>query len=617
MPKATLGPSKIESKAAEASSWTALGGLDLLRTRNTLKDLLSQIGATPEFSTYTRHDIAHIDAMLESVDWIIPTDAWKALTAADALLITLSIYVHDLGMLVTKSEFERREEGLFPQFIDELFNDSSPRGIDFRDRLSVLNEADREHFLYEEFVRRHHAVRIERWVNGGSHGEFGASDEAARIVSEVLAPLDQVIRDDVAMLARSHHLDDLADLTRYKINRRYGPSAEEVANLQYAAVVLRTADLLHMTRDRTPMVQYRLASPTDPMGQKEWRKQSAIRAVTPKSGGSGTIEVHASFESAEGFFALMEYLDYCEVQLAASRSWVAATQAAHPEIQAYSFPWGEIDREQIEAKGFDRHQFVFQFDQQKVLELLTGHTLYNDASVAVREVVQNAIDAVRLQSEIGDSATGPLDITVHYDTATRLLTVTDRGVGMNQKTIVEHFLKVGSSSYQTDEFKDKHPGFDSISRFGIGVLSAFMIADEVRVATKVAGSPVGLELVLKSVHGRYLIKNLQSDAESSVAIGDHGTQIALKLRASSGLTHSIEDLLKRWVIVPRCPVYCIIDDGPRVRIGADDVAGALDALLSSRLRPTKNGRRSASARGTVRMSMAKCLTKPTLSPSRA
>ncbi len=39
----------------------------------------------------------------------------------------------------------------------------------------------------------------------------------------------------------------------------------------------------------------------------------------------------------------------------------------------------------------------FTIDQENILQLLVGHTLYNDSSVVVRELVQNAIDAVKLQ----------------------------------------------------------------------------------------------------------------------------------------------------------------------------------------------------------------------------
>src|SRR5690606_18138042 len=131
-----------------------------------------------------------------------------------------------------------------------------------------------------------------------------------------------------------------------------------------------------------------------------------------------------------------------------------------------------------------------------------------DASVAIREIVQNAIDAGRLQNLIGSIDTKhDSDVSVHFDITARRLRVTDRGVGMSEQVVQEHFLRVGSSSYQTKEFRTKHPEFNSISRFGIGVLSAFMIADEIRVST-VAEGHAGKEIVLKSVHGTYLIKDL-------------------------------------------------------------------------------------------------------------
>lgn len=41
----------------------------------------------------------------------------------------------------------------------------------------------------------------------------------------------------------------------------------------------------------------------------------------------------------------------------------------------------------------------FTIAQENILQLLVGHTLYNDSSVVVRELVQNAIDAVKLQKQ--------------------------------------------------------------------------------------------------------------------------------------------------------------------------------------------------------------------------
>jgi molecular chaperone HtpG len=585
MDELQLGKSNLERLASLALERPALGAFNMLAARQKLTELLSAIGTTAEFATYTKHDIGHIDALLEAADWIIPAETFAKLTVADALVLTLSIYVHDLGMLVTKAEFENRSKSDFPHFKDEVLSDESSRGVDLRDRLAALKDDETEHFLYEEFVRLHHAERVEAWVSGRNLKNFGVSEEATEIVAEVFQALDPVLRSDIALIARSHHLDDLDDLTKYKTNRSYSNAIADTANLQYAAIVLRTADLLHMTRDRTPVVQFRLASPSDPMGQREWQKQQAVRAVKPKviqDGQSTSIEIHARFQKAEGFFALMEYIEYCEQQLKLSANWADEAAARSPHLAHYAFPWRSIDREQVEAEGFDRRQFTFQFDQEKVLELLTGHTLYNDAGVAIRELVQNAIDAVRLGQSRGIGGT-PFDSNIHvsYDSSSRTLRILDHGVGMTQQTIEEHFLKVGSSGYQTKEFRENNPDFTSISRFGIGVLSAFMIADEVRVATITSDETTGRELVLKSVHGRYLIKNFDSTSSYSERIGGHGTEIELKLRASSNLPHSILSLLRRWVLLPGCTVTCVEDGGDEVRVGAISTVEALTQLLDA------------------------------------
>ncbi|OQM78217.1 HD domain-containing protein [Rhodococcus sp. 66b] len=583
-----LGDSRIEKLASESLNRSSLGNYNLVAARKTLGELLNSIGRTPEFATYTRHDLSHIDALLMAADWIIPEETFKKLTIADALIITLSIYVHDIGMLVTKNEYASRHESDFPTFKSEMLNDESDHGIDFKDRLNALEPDDHEHFLYEEFVRKYHSQRVQSWVSKVSHTQYGKSDEAADLIDSVFQSLDPVIRTDIALIARSHHLDDIHDTKKYNINRAYGGDKNDTANLQYAAIVLRTVDLLHMTRDRTPVVQFRLASPSDPMGQREWRKQQAVRAVRPtikSDSQSESIEIHATFSNAEGYFALMEYLDYCEGQIKASQSWATETNTRHPHLSHYVFPWNEIDREQVEAQGFERRQFTFTFDQQKVLDLLTGHTLYNDTGVAVREIVQNSIDSVRLRNHIHsesgehENTSGP-DITINFDPDSRFLRILDRGVGMSQEVIERHFLKVGSSSYQTKEFRESNPSFTSISRFGIGVLSAFMIADEVHVASISTNDTIGRQLVLKSVHGRYLIKNFDPGSEIFSRIGKHGTEISMKLRASSEVNKDMKSLLQKWILIPECTIEYIETGHPPEPVGTQDVEEALTSLMS-------------------------------------
>jgi HSP90 family molecular chaperone len=73
---------------------------------------------------------------------------------------------------------------------------------------------------------------------------------------------------------------------------------------------------------------------------------------------------------------------------------------------------------------------------------------------------------------------------------------------MSQDTIVRHLLRVGSSKYQDQAFLKQFPDFSAISRFGIGVLSAFMVADTVQILTSEEEDEEAREISLESVHGR-------------------------------------------------------------------------------------------------------------------
>ncbi len=79
---------------------------------------------------------------------------------------------------------------------------------------------------------------------------------------------------------------------------------------------------------------------------------------------------------------------------------------------------------------------------------------------------------------------------------------------MTQETIEKFLLNVGSSYYQSEAVLQKHAGFSAISRFGIGVLSTFMVADEVQILTVHPEEEFARRLTLPSVVKSYLIKKI-------------------------------------------------------------------------------------------------------------
>lgn len=95
---------------------------------------------------------------------------------AEWLMLTLAIYFHDLGMVVTKDEFEHRYETAFKEYKEKVLNDTQE---------SEYGECAKERgdsFLYQEFVRENHAARIRQRIEGKSNKNLG---EAGTVCKEI------------------------------------------------------------------------------------------------------------------------------------------------------------------------------------------------------------------------------------------------------------------------------------------------------------------------------------------------------------------------------------------------------------------------------------------------
>ncbi len=582
---------EAEKRAQKAEELPAFSGIKLLHIKRQVDELLGLIGRDGIFDEYTKHDISHIDEMLKILDWLIPEDTKDIMSPADWLITVLAIYFHDLGMLVTRDEYEQRNSSGFIEYRDKvLFADDS--GADYRAKVEQLPPDKAERFLYQEFVRGHHAERISNWIMGRAPDHLGITHSLMSEVEALLSPLGIQFRRGLALICESHHLNDLNDFKKYKVSQPYGNSDEETANLQYAAVLLRTTDLLHITRDRTPSVAFRIINPTDPLSQDEWAKQMAVKRVRSKIGRDregnpdenadrDTIEVHAYFTQENGFFGLTSYLSYAQDQIEKSYGWVK--EANKRQGARHTFPWRYIDDNNIETEGFLPNKYEFTIDQAKILDLLTGHTLYNDTSVVLRELVQNAFDAIRIQQLIdrqADSTQTPGKVTIHWDSQERVLSVEDNGTGMTQEIIEQHLLRVGSSRYQSPDFKRQYPDFSPISRFGIGLLSAFMVADTVEIITCNTDEDQARQLSLRSVHGKYLIRLLDKQTDEINHLAPHGTSVKLKVRPSAEMSDIIETA-KKWIVVPGCEVNITVDGDPPVQVGFSSPKDAVKDVLQN------------------------------------
>ena len=136
----------------------------------------------------------------------------------------------------------------------------------------------------------------------------------------------------------------------------------------------------------------------------------------------------------------------------------------------------------------------FQAEVSKMLDIIIN-ALYTNRSIFLREVISNASDAldkIRFlyltnpkAPKNKDGEEPKMDIRIRVDKENKVLTIADGGIGMTHDDLVNHLGSLGSSGTKNfvEKMKESNDA-NLIGQFGVGFYSVFLIADEVRVASK-------------------------------------------------------------------------------------------------------------------------------------
>ncbi len=220
----------------------------------------------------------------------------------------------------------------------------------------------------------------------------------------------------------------------------------------------------------------------------------------------------------------------------------------------------------------------FEADVSRLLHLMV-HSVYSERDIFVRELVSNAADACeKLRYEaiskpdlVADGA--PFAIQIGIDPDAKTLSFTDNGIGMAREDLVEALGTIARSG--TKAFLDKlaADGQDQasglIGQFGIGFYSSFMVADEVAVETRRAGSDQAWRWVSDG-KGSYTISPLALDAAPA-----RGTRVTLKLNAESheyAERFKIERIVKEHSGAVAVPIEVIEKPGAEAKRVTDGAA---------------------------------------------
>ncbi|KAJ1522048.1 hypothetical protein ONE63_002363 [Megalurothrips usitatus] len=182
-----------------------------------------------------------------------------------------------------------------------------------------------------------------------------------------------------------------------------------------------------------------------------------------------------------------------DVDLGASRE-ASRTDAEVVNREGEAIKLDGLNAAQVKELRENAEKFTFQAEVNRMMKLIIN-SLYRNKEIYLRELISNASDAldkIRLLSLTDSSvlaATDELSIRIKADKENRALHITDTGIGMTKKDLVNNLgtiAKSGTAEFlsKMQDSAEKQDMNDMIGQFGVGFYSSFLVADRVVVTTK-------------------------------------------------------------------------------------------------------------------------------------
>ncbi|MCM2392991.1 HSP90 family protein [Streptomyces albipurpureus] len=170
---------------------------------------------------------------------------------------------------------------------------------------------------------------------------------------------------------------------------------------------------------------------------------------------------------------------------------------------------------------------TFQVDLRGLVDLLSHH-LYSSPKVYLRELLQNAVDAITARRLEYSDAPARVRLSVHDGR----LRIEDSGIGLTEEDVHSLLATIGRSSKRagadgTEGIASARANF--LGQFGIGLLACFVVASEIRVISRSARTPSAAPVEWSARDdGSYTVRTLPDDARP-----EPGTTVELAARPGS------------------------------------------------------------------------------------
>ncbi len=455
---------------------------------------IERIKAFPYYHPqYTLHDQTHLIRVCELMA-IVTAESLDRLNPIEVFLLIGAAFYHDQGMVPDSDEWETLKNSSDFKVSLQRWGIDNPNLAEIRRQMldSRFSEEQRqllrlkENELLEahrtEYLRRSHGDRSEAIVNR-MYSDSNLLSARGRNLSQILGRI---------CVSHVWPAGQITDSAGFRVDEAVGTY---VVNVRYLALILRLADILDFDQDRTPSSLLRTIHFSSPISLTEWAKH---RSVTGWEINASRIRFTLQCEHPSYQRAANEFMDWIDFELAEANRISGEFPRTVPSHYSIKLP-GRVDRSRIEPKNnaYRYAELEFSLSREEIVKLLMTDKLYQNNSLFIRELLQNALDALRYRDALYGKGKPAWDNGLvsfeHYidEHGFQVVRCTDNGIGMDDRIISNFLTNVGRSYYRSPEFEQQRIGFrecgvdfDPCAKFGIGFMSCFMFGDRITIRTR-------------------------------------------------------------------------------------------------------------------------------------
>lgn len=512
--------------------------------------LKTVVTSYPHFSL---HDISHSEAVITKIEMLLG-DRVEKLSPTDTWLILHAAYAHDLGMVLKWEDIEKIwKEPKFAQFLQKSMDSldvdlqKAAKSIDALLRCAngacfdPLKISRHVTLINAAYFRKYHSEISRKYIDLWEDG-LGIDFSHSGLIQSRLVKL-------LGLICELHTADSDNVLKMDYQTDGYGA---DYAHPRFVAMMLRLGDLLDADNGRFSKTNTMAIGslPDSSVSHKDKHESTTHLLVTPRE-----IEFRSDCPTQSAYLETRNFINWLESEIDfLKKNW---DLIAPKDLGGYV---PRFDKKEVLIKSIPDIEGVaglkFKISQEKAFQIVEGSNIYSDPFVCFREIIQNAMDASKMQMWKDLTAgnyeawlpaknvtvnTQPFDVDKaiykNYTISVKLTTladgrtqvdITDRGTGISVAQF-KQMCNVGTSTSlnsDNEAFISTMPGWlKPTAGFGIGLQSFFLLVDDFEMITS-----TGTDAFVATVHSYRVGGYLQLKRQSDVLA--RGTTVRIKFNAS-------------------------------------------------------------------------------------